>query len=122
MNDLLTVRRSKHTVLRSAVNVIKYFRATYRVSSVWKSNVSKTNPFPIIRELKSAIMRLIARDRSTLRRHENFTPYGKFCSLCYRSLMSSFTKSFYKINIIFFCILVLFTQNFQENCDLKWWT
>lgn len=101
MDDLLAVRRSKHAVLRRAANLIKYFRATYPVSSVWKSNVSKTNPVSIIRELKSALIRLIARDHSTLRRHENFTPYGKFCLLCYRSLMSSFTKSFFKINIIF---------------------
>jgi len=44
------VRRSKHTFLRSAVNLIKYFRATYHVSSVLKSSVSKTGPFSIIRE------------------------------------------------------------------------
>ena len=46
-------------------------------------------------------MSLTARDHSKIRRHENFTPYGKFSLLCYRSLMSSFTKFFYKINIIF---------------------
>lgn len=95
------LRRSKHKVLRSATNLIKCFQANYRVSSVWKSNFSKTNPVSIIRKLNSAIVRLIARDHSKLRRHENFTPYGKFSLLCYRSLMSSFTKSFYKINIMF---------------------
>lgn len=73
MDDLLTVRRSKHTVLRNAANLVKYFQANYRVSSVWKSNVSKTNPVFIIRKLKSALMRLMARDHSKLRRQENFT-------------------------------------------------
>jgi len=46
MNDLLTVSRSKHTVLRRATNLIKYFRATYRVSSVCKCNVPKQIPSP----------------------------------------------------------------------------
>jgi len=61
-------------VFRTAATLMKYFRAKYGVSSVWKSSVSKTNPVSIIRELKSALMRLIARDYSRLRGHKNFTP------------------------------------------------
>jgi uncharacterized membrane protein len=114
INDLLTVRRSKHTVLRSAANLIKYFRDNYRFISVWKSKVSKTIPVSIIRDLKSAFMRLIARDRSTLRRHENLTPYGKFCFLFYRSLMSNFAKKFYKINIIFVVYWFYLHKTFRE--------
>jgi hypothetical protein len=70
-------------------------------------------------------MRLIARDHNTLRRHENFMPYGKFCLLFYLSLMSSSENYLYKINIIFVVYWFYLHKNFREAAishgDLYGW-